>query len=175
MFYGDLYGSFGPRRAAGRGPGTLELPAHHAAVAKLVLARRLYAYGAQTEYFADDPLCVGFTRRGRPGGGAGGPGLAVLMSAAACAETATAAERKAKVKTKRMHVGAEHAGERWTDILATSWKGEKRCGCEDSGVDDSAVVIDEWGWATFSVGPRSVSVWVDAAAEGRDVLDGFEL
>ena len=179
MFYGDVYGSFGPRRAVGRAEGTLELPPHHAAVVRMVLARRLFAYGTQTEYFADDRLCVGFTRRGRLGGG---PGLAVLMSAVACGcegeylGSEAGAWCKSNIKTKRMYVGAEHAGERWTDILGASQEGGKGgpgYGCEhDNG---TAVVIDELGWATFSVGPRRVSIWVDEAAEGRDVLDVFKL
>ena len=76
-----------------------------------------------------------------------------------------------------MYVGAEHAGERWTNILGASRAAGKGggSGCGYGDDNDAAVVIDELGWATFSVGPRSVSVWVDETAEGRDVLDGFEL
>jgi alpha-amylase len=61
---------------------------------------------------------------------------------------------------KRMYVGRHHADERWTDILGWAW-GE--------------VVIDQRGWGTFPVGPRSVGVWVDVAAEGRGSLDGLML
>lgn len=54
-----------------------------------------------------------------------------------------------------MFVGRKHAGERWTDIL--EWNSE-------------TVVIDDRGYGVFPVSARSVSVWVDAAAEGRDMF-----
>ncbi|RYP65543.1 hypothetical protein DL769_006289 [Monosporascus sp. CRB-8-3] len=149
VFYGDLYGSFGPKD--GRGEGTLELPPYHAGVARMVLARRHYAYGAQTEYF-DGPRCVGFTRHGHALRSAGA-GLAVLLNA-------SSSPQRAK---KTMYVGIQHAGECWTDLLGAG-----------SGQEDG-VVIDEHGFATFSAGPRSVAIWVDAAADARDVVDNFAL
>jgi alpha-amylase len=65
-----------------------------------------------------------------------------------------------EVSEKRMNVGKQHAGEIWTDVL-------KRCWGE--------VVIDEEGWGDFGVGPRSVSVWVDKRAVGRQKVDGLVL
>lgn len=54
-----------------------------------------------------------------------------------------------------MYVGRKHAGEQWTDILG--WREEK-------------VTIDNRGYGVFPVSAMSVSVWVNAAAEGRDML-----
>ncbi|KAK7745659.1 hypothetical protein SLS62_009700 [Diatrype stigma] len=202
VFYGDLYGSFGP--LGSRAAGTLELPPHCALVAKMVLVRRYWAYGPQSTYF-DDPRCVGFTRHGkeyppssrrsrgrgrRPGsgGGGGGSGLAVVLSAAtgASAHHRDHHQDGGRV-TKKMYVGVQHAGERWTDILLREPRQSK---CEDEkrgeekeeeeeevkgGERGEVVLIDDQGWGTFSAGPRSVAVWVDVAAEARDVVDGFEL
>lgn len=52
-----------------------------------------------------------------------------------------------------MFVGKSHAGEQWTDLLG--W-------CRET------VTIDERGYGEFPVSAKSVSVWVNAAAEGRD-------
>ena len=51
-----------------------------------------------------------------------------------------------------MYVGREHAGEQWTDIL---------------GWCSRAVKINNKGYGVFFVSAMSVSVWVNAAAEGR--------
>ncbi|KAI9932117.1 hypothetical protein ASPWEDRAFT_171758 [Aspergillus wentii DTO 134E9] len=56
---------------------------------------------------------------------------------------------------KRMYVGRNHAGEQWTDIL--EWRKE-------------TITIDNRGYADFPVASMSVSVWVNAAAEGRASL-----
>lgn len=67
----------------------------------LILARKLYAYGEQDDYF-DFATCVGWVRRGvtwdKP------DGCAVVMSDAA-------------EGYKSMYVGTMHKGERWTDVL----------------------------------------------------------
>lgn len=60
-----------------------------------------------------------------------------------------------KASKKRMHVGRKHAGEQWTDILG--W-------CAD------IIRIDGRGYGVFPVNAMSVSVWVNAAAEGRERL-----
>lgn len=91
VFYGDLYGM------KGENP---EPPACNNQLADIVLARKLYAYGQQDDYF-DDQSCIGFVRRGtedKP------HGLACVMS-------------NAKENQKKMSVGTEHKGEVWTDIL----------------------------------------------------------
>lgn len=90
LFYGDLYGM----------KKNNEPPACGGKLPDLTLARKLYAYGAQEDYF-DDPNCIGFVRRGtwdKP------VGLACVMSNAGPGQ-------------KRMAVGEMHAGQVWTDIL----------------------------------------------------------
>jgi alpha-amylase len=52
-----------------------------------------------------------------------------------------------------MIVGKRHAGEVWADIL--KW-------CHDT------VTIDPRGYGEFPVSDMSVSVWVNAEAEGRN-------
>lgn len=54
-----------------------------------------------------------------------------------------------------MHVGWKHGGEQWTDILG--WRAE-------------IITIDERGYGAFPVNAMSVSVWVNAGAEGRESL-----
>lgn len=54
-----------------------------------------------------------------------------------------------------MYIGKRHAGEEWTDILG--WSSER-------------VIIDKDGFGIFFVSAKSVSVWVNAAAEGRNTL-----
>lgn len=56
---------------------------------------------------------------------------------------------------KRMFVGQQHAGEQWTDIL--EWH-------------SGTVTIDRRGYGIFPVSKVSVSVWVNARAEGRESL-----
>jgi len=90
LFYGDLYGM----------KKNNEPPACGGKLPDLTLARKLYAYGAQEDYF-DDPNCIGFVRRGtwdKPAG------LACVMSNAGPGQ-------------KRMAVGEMHAGQVWTDVL----------------------------------------------------------
>ena len=140
VFYADLYGSLGGNAYAPPTSGGQVLP-------RLMLARRLWAYGTQTDYFADDARCVGFSRAGHPAH-SGGAGLAVVM---------TNGWEHAR---KAMFVGARHAGEAWTDVLR--W-------CP------GRVIIDDAGWGVFPVAPRSVSVWVSESAPGRDLVDSFVL
>jgi len=91
VFYGDLYGMRGAHP---------EPPSCGNKLADMVLARKLYAYGDQDDYF-DSANCIGWVRHGtwdRPAG------CAVVMSNASPGQ-------------KRMFVGKMHAGEAWTDIL----------------------------------------------------------
>jgi alpha-amylase len=72
----------------------------------MILARKLYAYGAQEDYW-DDANCIGWARRGtwdRPSG------LACVMSNTGPGEI-------------RMAVGDMHKGEVWTDLL--EWQKEE--------------------------------------------------
>jgi alpha-amylase len=66
-----------------------------------VLARKLFAYGEQEDYFDDAQNCIGWVRRGTPERRFG---LACVMS-------------NADPGTRRMFVGEMHAGETWTDVL----------------------------------------------------------
>lgn len=93
-FYGDMYGMKGK---------TPEPPSCGGKLADLCLARKLYAYGSQEDYW-DNPNCIGFVRRGtwdHPNG------LACVMS-------------NAKESELKMAVGDLHKGEVWTDILGWS-------------------------------------------------------
>jgi alpha-amylase len=140
VFWADIYGTLAPPRP--------RLPPHGGLVVpRLMLARRLWAYGTEVAYFSDSSTCIGFTRFGHPSQ-SGGAGLGVVMNTAW------------RCDTKRMCVGRRHAGERWTDVLG------QVCG---------EVVVDETGHGTFSVGPQGVTVWVNKEAEGRQVVDLFVL
>jgi alpha-amylase len=111
VFYGDLYGMKGEHPSP---------PSCGGALPKFMLARKLYAYGKQADYF-DYRTCIGWVRYGTwdyP------HGCAVVMS-------------NAGPGTKRMHVGEVHAGEVWTDVLGwdqtevvigSDGTGEFRCG-----------------------------------------------
>ncbi|KAL4917772.1 glycoside hydrolase superfamily [Aspergillus aurantiobrunneus] len=93
VFYGDLYGISANNKQAPASPCEGKL-------STLTQARKLYANGAQRDYF-DNANCIAFVRYGnsrRPFG------LACIMSNAGPSQ-------------KRMFVGRMHAGERWTDIL----------------------------------------------------------
>ena len=91
VWYGDLYGIKGEHPFP---------PSCGGALPSIALARKLYAYGEQADYF-DYETCIGWVRYGtwdRPFG------CAVVLS-------------NAGPGTKRMHVGEMHAGETWTDVL----------------------------------------------------------
>ncbi|ROV92975.1 hypothetical protein VMCG_08977 [Cytospora schulzeri] len=145
VFYGNLYGYPRPD-----GQGFVEPPFGGKILPKIVLARKLYAHGRQLDYF-DQPHCIGFTRLGRlrddyPA--AEEPGLAVIMT------------NGWTYTTKKMFVGAEHAGERWSDLLHGCW-GE--------------VEIDQDGWGVFAAAPRSVALWVKKHGERRHEFEGHVL
>lgn len=93
VFWGDLVGTAGgPEQAAGASCG--------GQLSDLILARKLYAYGEQDEYF-NFATCIEWVRRGtwsQP------DGCAVVMS-------------DAGPGYKEMHVDPKHKGERWTDVL----------------------------------------------------------
>lgn len=137
VFYGDLYGIKGPKP---------RLPAAGGALPKLILARKMYAYGHQRDYFSA-ANCIGWTRAGHPSR-SNGTGLAVLIT------------NGWNWVRKRMYVGKHHAGETWTDCL--NWA-------------HGEVVIDRSGFGNFHVGYRSVAVWVDAHAENRAMLNDLNL
>ncbi|KAJ9264736.1 CAZyme family GH13 [Paecilomyces variotii] len=135
IFYGDLYGIQG-------GAKTSSPPSCGGKLPHLALARKLYAYGEQRDYF-DRRNCIGFVRYGNLRHSSG---LACVLSNGAAS-------------TKRMFVGKQHAGERWTDLL--EWNKE-------------TVVIDGQGYGIFPVLAMSVSVWVNDRADGRDRFGHFD-
>ncbi|EXJ80086.1 hypothetical protein A1O3_08372 [Capronia epimyces CBS 606.96] len=132
VFWGDVFGVHGPRA---------RLPACGGKLARLIAARKLYAYGSQRDYF-DTEDCIGWTRTGHKSK-SHGAGLAVVMT--------NSWDRTCK----RMFVGLRHARERWRDIL---------------GWEDREVVIDSAGFGTFPVGHRSVGVWTDEKAPDFDKI-----
>ena len=93
VFYGDLYGIKGDDRAS-------EPPACGGQLADIILARKLYAYGGQDDYW-DDANCIGFVRRGTAHHPAG---LVCVMSNAGSGQI-------------KMNIGDIHRGEIWTDVL----------------------------------------------------------
>ncbi|KAK3689315.1 alpha-amylase-like protein [Podospora appendiculata] len=143
VFYSDLFGSIGQHP---RDDHSNFVPptSGGAVLPKMMLARNLWAYGTQFDYF-DDPHCVGFTRTGHPSL-SGGHGLAVVVT------------NSWEFASKPMYVGRQHAGEVWTDLL-------KWC--------PGVVKISSNGWGEFPVAHRSVSVWVNLKAPGRQMVDSF--
>ena len=135
VFWGDVFGNHGPRP---------RLPACGGKLARLVVARKLYAYGAQRDYF-DASDCIGWTRLGHKSR-SNCVGLAVIMT--------NSWDRK----TKEMFVGQSHVGEKWRDVL---------------GWEDAEVVIDSRGFGTFPVGHRSVGVWTEEKAPEFDSISRF--
>ena len=111
-------------------------------LARLVAARKNYAYGKQKDYF-DQEDCIGWTRSGAHGK-SDGAGLAVLVNTSW------------EYTSKKMFVGTACKGEKWTDLLGWSW---------------GSVEIDDFGEGKFTVGPRSVGVWVKEGAKGLDKIE----
>jgi alpha-amylase len=129
VFYPDVYGA----HYVGKGTDGsdqeiwLEQCPH---LEQLLLARKQYAYGAQRDYF-DAPNCIGWTREGsaeQPGSG-----CAVVLS-------------NGDEATKKMEMGAAHAGKTFVDLLE---------------VRSDEVTVDGDTWGEFPVNAGSVSVWVE--------------
>jgi len=134
VFFGDLYGITGPY---------LEPPTCWGKLPGLVLARKLYAYGSQSDYFEYSD-CIGWIRRGdlvNP------DGCAVVMS------WTQVENLEYCVPFLRMNVGSKHAGEVWTDVLGFEW---------------SAVTIDGCGNGTFPCQRNSMACFVSETATGRE-------
>jgi alpha-amylase len=127
ILYGDLYGTKGDNP---------EPPSCGDKLADLILSRKLYAYGDLNDYW-DNPNCIGWVRRGTHDRK---NGCAVIMSNTGPGEI-------------QMHVGPEHKGEVWTDVL---------------GWEQGEVTIDEEGNGVFKCPGCSVAVWVNKDAEGRE-------
>ncbi|KAK6540247.1 hypothetical protein TWF694_009062 [Orbilia ellipsospora] len=134
VFYGDLFGT--------KNPDDEEGPACGGKLPVMMAARKFYSYGEQNDYW-DEPNCVGWVRKGTHDKSYG---LAAVLS-------------NAEPGTKRMNVGAEHAGETWTDVLEWA-QGE--------------VVIDDEGWGEFTCPGASCAIWVNKDAPRREGLGDFD-
>ena len=129
VFWGDLFGT----PETGDLPAVTELPL-------LMTMRRALAHGPQHDAL-DDPDVVGFAREGdedHPGSG-----LAVVLS-----------DRRAA--TKRLHVGARHAGEQWICVL---------------GGQEPVTVADD-GSVELPVSDGGLSVYAPESA--KPILDSAE-
>ncbi|KAF1989900.1 glycoside hydrolase family 13 protein [Aulographum hederae CBS 113979] len=127
VFFGDLYGLGAPfplpPSCAGKLPG-------------LLLARKLFAYGPQADYFDGRKDTVGWVRHGTP---EHPDGCAVVMHWADGEDEETEVLRQGpRVK---MDVGRKHAGETWADVLGFEWRevtvGEDGCAefmCQGNGM-----------------------------------------
>lgn len=134
VFFGDIYGLSEPFP---------EPPSCGGKLPSLCLARKLYAYGEQTDYFERSD-CIGWVRHGtrsKP------HGMAVVLS------WTQSTEGEELAPFLRMSVGRQHVGEIWTDLLGFEW---------------AAVVIDEEGFGTFPCQPNSMACFVSKNANGRD-------
>jgi len=129
VFYTDLYSATYKDKGHDGKEYEIFLPACEN-LDKLLMARKLFAYGGQRDYF-DHANCIGWTREGEeehPGSG-----CAVLLS-------------NGDEGFKKMEIGKVHAGKIFIDFL---------------GKHPGEATIDAEGWGEFSVGPGSVSVWVE--------------
>jgi len=124
VFWGDLYG------CGGKNPQE-----HVNGLPDLIRARKLFAYGEVRDVW-DHPNCVGWVRTGDEEH----DGCAVVICNSA-------------EGLKRLEVGKEHAGEKWTDVL---------------GWHDGTITIGEDGWAEFRCPAKSVSIWTKEYARGKE-------
>ncbi|KAF2117983.1 glycoside hydrolase superfamily [Lophiotrema nucula] len=144
VFFGDLYG-LSPWEGRGAEPPIWKLP-------DLMLARKLFAYGRQNEYW-DAPGCVGWTREGLDGERVPegkewmGEGCAVVVS------------NVHEGGRKKMFVGKKHAGATWTGLW--DWETYK-------------LQIDDEGLGDFAVGGAGANVYVRDVASGRNLFGQFD-
>nr|POE86455.1 alpha-amylase [Quercus suber] len=96
VFWGDLYGTGGKHAEP---PACLTPDGKKSLLFELVMFRKNFAYGVQTDYF-DTQSCIGWTRAGT----ADRPGCAVVMNIGK------------KNVAKRMSIGM--SGEVWIDLLS---------------------------------------------------------
>lgn len=135
VFWGDVYGTNGPQP---------RLPACGGRLLRLVKARQLFSHGSHRDYFSDDHECVAWSRNQSESGV--NRAMAVVVSISW------------SWKKTRILVGAEYAGQIWTDLMGWAWSG---------------VLIDLNGYGDFPVGPRSVSVWTWQKIPGRERIDAL--
>ncbi|KAI7217253.1 glycoside hydrolase family 13 protein [Hortaea werneckii] len=148
VFWGDLYGI---RAGPSPCPPACMVPASdgtgmRSLLPDLMLARRLFAYGPQKDYW-DAMSCIGFTRQGSPD--KAGSGCAVIMSIGEPIDES--AKENEQWTQKGMEIG--QPGEIWVDIL-----GEPGSRAE--------VQIGDDGWGLFTCKEKSVGVFVRQDAAG---------
>ncbi|KAF2715316.1 glycoside hydrolase family 13 protein [Pleomassaria siparia CBS 279.74] len=170
VFYGDMYGICEPHAQRSTCGGKL---------ADLILARKLYAYGEQEDYFLN-PELVGWVRRGVDDeDGSMKAGMAVVMHwsgppnhAPALSPSSSMSSNRpewirklsdnlgkfkppssGRIPSQKMKVGREHAGEIWTDIL---------CGSKYK------VVIGRDGCGVFPCPKNTLTVYVKEGVDGRE-------
>eukprot|EP01117_Protostelium_nocturnum_P004446 TRINITY_DN1602_c0_g1_i1.p1 TRINITY_DN1602_c0_g1~~TRINITY_DN1602_c0_g1_i1.p1 ORF type:complete len:529 (-),score=224.44 TRINITY_DN1602_c0_g1_i1:45-1631(-) len=125
IFYGDFYGISGEH----------SVPPKADPLTKLLLARKLYAYGDENDYFDHDST-VGWVRRGDATASqeTQKKGCAVVLCTSEGGD-------------KRMFVGEENKGQSWIDLM---------------GYQTDPVVIGDDGFGDFRAHGGSVSVWAFA-------------
>lgn len=134
VFWGDLYGTLGDRAQgpACQVPSASSTSGIRSVLPSLMLARKLFAYGAQRDYI-DSMSCIGWTRAGT----FDRPGCVVVISIGSAG----------KWTIKKMAAG--RPGERWIDILS-----------EEEGRPE--IVIDDDGCGVFACRGMGVCVYVNA-------------
>jgi alpha-amylase len=166
VFYGDIYGMRSPHYSERTCGGKL---------ADLILARKLYAYGEQEDYFLS-PDFIGWVRKGvAESGDHRAAGMAVVMRWVGPSPRSTSPQSSSfhhkpgwfkRLSEKfglghasenqlpeNMNVGRDHAGEIWTDIL---------------GHSKTRVTISHDGLGLFHCPHNTVSIYVPERAEGRN-------
>ncbi|EME47027.1 glycoside hydrolase family 13 protein [Dothistroma septosporum NZE10] len=151
VFWGDLYGTLGPKSeepackvpimstsAQERAAAGIASRTTRCLLPSLMLARKLFAYGQQHDYF-DSMSCIGWTRAGTHDR----PGCVVILSIGL----------PNKWTIKKMAAG--RPGEKWIDVLS-----------EREGRPEA--IIDENGLGVFSCRGRTVSVYVHEHCQGVD-------
>lgn len=134
VFFGDLYGLCEPH---------IQPPTCQGKLADICLARKLYAYGDQMDYFESSDR-IGWLRRGNRDHPSG---VAITMG------WSRDQGHDPPLHSITMSVGKKHAGETWTDILEACL---------------AAVVIDENGFGGFPCQRNGVSFFVNKEAAGRE-------
>ena len=167
VFYGDMFGICEP---------FVSPPTCGGRLADLILARDLYAYGEQQDYF-QEASCIGWVRKGmQEGHGSQAAGMAVVMTWGRedvishhdqiplkrpgwMRRLSSLSGNFGKLRSsshqhqRKMNVGAQHAGEVWTDILGKALH---------------RVIIGHGGYGVFPCQSNSVAVYVSESVEGRE-------
>ncbi|CAI6342040.1 unnamed protein product [Periconia digitata] len=179
VFYGDMYGTSEP---------FISHPTCNGKLADLILARKLYAYGEQHDYF-DDADCVGWVRRGASGSHTdehASAGMAVVMNWVGDQKKTDPAGpefssqkprwmRRLSGFTGKLGIATKHSPSR-PAVRPVTCQRKMNVGVQHAGetwtdVLDAChheVVIENDGSAVFPCEVNSVAVYVSANAAGRE-------